>query len=90
MFGKKSRYYGLATVRNTDRQGRIVQAVKLRRLPAAGGVETVVTDGSQLDVMSERQYRDGARFWHIADANSELEAGELVETTGRVINVPKR
>ncbi len=90
MFGKNSRYYGLATVKNKDRQGRVVQSIQLRRLPPASGVETVVTDESQLDVMSERQYKDATRFWHIADANSELEAGELVAAAGRIINVPKR
>jgi hypothetical protein len=38
--------------------------------------------------MSHRRYQDGTRYWHVADANSELEAGELVRTTGRRINVP--
>lgn len=90
MFGKNSRYFGVETVTGKDRMGRSVQAVKLRRLPDTSGTEVLVTDSSQLDVMSERQYKDATRFWHIADANSELEANELVSSTGRVINVPKR
>ena len=43
----------------------------------------------QLDAMSETLYAsDATRYWHIADANTELEAAELTRTTGRVIDVP--
>jgi len=90
MFAKKSRYYGLGTVEGTDRSGRRVQAVKLRHLPATAGDDVSVKDGSQLDVISEQRYKDGARFWHIADANTELEANQLVRTTGRVIRIPEK
>ena len=72
----------------TDALGREVQAVKLRRLPVTQGEDTEVHDHDQLDVMSHRRYKDGTRYWHIADANSDLEANELVRTTGRHINVP--
>lgn len=90
MFAKKSRYYGLETVEGTDRTGRRVQAVKLRRLPATAGDDVSVKDGSQLDVISEQRYKDGTRFWYIADANTELEANQLVRTTGRVIRIPEK
>jgi nucleoid-associated protein YgaU len=46
-------------------------------------------NGSQLDIMSKHEYGDGTRFWHIADANTELEANALVQTSGRVIKRPK-
>ena len=88
MFLKNSRYFDLPTVTTTDALGREVQAVKLRRLPVTLGEDTEVHDHDQLDVMSHRRYKDGTRYWHIADANSELEANELVRTTGRHINVP--
>ncbi len=90
MFGKKSRYVNLPLVSGKDRAGQDIQAVKLRRLPATGGQDTVVTDYSQLDVIGERRYKDAARFWHVADANSELAANDLVGKTGRVIKVPER
>lgn len=90
MFLANSRYAGLATVSATDRNGRLVQALKLRRLPATAGIELQVHDKDALDVLAERRYRDGTRFWHIADANSELEANELVRVAGRVIRVPER
>jgi hypothetical protein len=88
MFTKTSRYYNLPTVIATDALGREVQAVMLRRLPVTDGEDTEVRDHDQLDMMSHRRYKDGTRYWHIADANSELEASELVRTTGRHINVP--
>jgi len=62
----------------------------LRRLPATPGVELQIQDKDKLDVLCERRYKDGTRYWHIADANSELEANELVRTTGRRILVPEK
>lgn len=88
MFLKNSRYHGLPTVAGIDAMGREVQAVELRRLPGTAGEGTVVHGHDQLDVMSHRRYRDGTRYWHIADANTELEAGELVRSEGRTIDVP--
>jgi nucleoid-associated protein YgaU len=90
MFLKNSRYFGLKTVTGKDRSGRPVQAVALRRLPATPGIELQVQDKDQLDVLAERRYKDGTRYWHIADANSELEANELVRVTGRRIQVPEK
>lgn len=88
MFLKNSRYDGVPTVTARDANGREVQAVSLRRLPATSGEDTQVHDHDQLDVMSQRRYRDGTRFWHIADANSDLEANNLVAVSGRRIRVP--
>jgi hypothetical protein len=88
MFLKNSRYYGLPTVTTVDGRGREVQAVELRRLPATSGEVTVVHGHDQLDMMSYLRYRDGTGFWRIADANTELEANELVRVEGRGIDVP--
>ena len=90
MFLKSSRYYELETVAARDRSGREVRVVKLRRLPVASGENARVADSDQLDVISENNYKDATRFWHIADANSELEANELMRIAGRVIRVPRR
>ena len=49
-----------------------------------------MADSDQLDVISETRYKDGTRFWHIADANTELEANQLVRVAGRTIRVPER
>lgn len=90
MFLKNSRYFGLETIVSTDRQGRQVQAVKLRRLPNTSGSAFVVQGKDQLDIVAEINYKDATKFWHIADANSELEANELVRTPGRAIEVPEK
>jgi len=89
MFLKNSRYFGLPTIIAQDRSGREAVAVKLRRLPATDGDAVAILGHDRLDVMSDAQYRDATRYWHIADANTELEAEELTRTTGRVIAVPK-
>ena len=89
MFTKTSRYYRLKTVSTTVR-GRNIRAVKLRRLPGATGGPVTIRGSDSLDVMSERLYRDGTRFWHIGDANTEMEANNLVRTTGRTIQVPEK
>jgi hypothetical protein len=90
MFLKNSRYFGLKTVTGKDRSGRPVQAVTLRRLPDTPGDELQVQDKDRLDVLAEVRYKDPTRYWHIADANSELEANELVRTTGRRILAPDK
>ena len=90
MFLSNSRYAGLDTVSAVGLDGQEVPAVKLRRLPDTRGVSTTVKSGEQLDVMSEQRYKDGTRYWHIADANTELEANALVRKDGRVIEVPER
>ena len=89
MFLKNSRYYGQSTVSTTDSKGREVQAVTLRRLPDTSGDQVLTTQDNRLDRMSKTQYKDPTQFWHIADANSELEANALVEEANRVISVPK-
>lgn len=90
MFLKNSRYYGLETVAAVDRHGRSVQAVKRRRLPVTAGNAYTVQGPDKLDVLAAQRTKDATRFWHIADANSELEANELTRTAARVIQVPEK
>ncbi len=89
MFLKNSRYYGLPTVIARDRDGDTVTAVKLRRMLAVAGDPFIVQGHDRLDVICDMQYGDPTRYWHIADANTELEANELIRVAGRVIAVPK-
>ncbi|CAH0352679.1 hypothetical protein [Aquabacterium sp. CECT 9606] len=88
MFLKNSRYFGLPTVTAPDRAGGPVAAVKLRPLPPTPGVEATVRSHDQLDAMSEQRYGDATRYWHVADANTELEAASLLAPTGRTIQIP--
>ena len=89
MFLKNSRYFGLATVTANNRAGAEVAAVKLRLLPATAGDPVSVRAHDQLDAMSEQRYGDATRYWHIADANTELEAGTLLQVVGRTVLVPR-
>jgi hypothetical protein len=90
MFLKNSRYYGLDAAETTDRHGRAVKAVKRRKLPSTTGNSYSVQGPDKLDVTAESKYADGTTFWHIADANTELEANELTRVAGRVIKVPEK
>jgi hypothetical protein len=88
MFLDNSRYVRIAQV-EVPTAGGTVKAVKLRRLPTTDGEATMVKGNDRLDVMALRSYQDPTRFWHIADANTELRAGDLVAEPGRSILVPK-
>jgi hypothetical protein len=89
MFLKNSRYYGLETVEARDRRGRAATAIKRRKLPLTQGEAYIVQGPDQLDVIAERKYKGATKFWHVADANTELEANELTRVAGRVIKLPK-
>jgi hypothetical protein len=77
MILETSRYAQVPTVAATDRAGRPVTALKLRRLPATAGSPYVTRDNDRLDLLAQSQYGDGTRFWHIADANTALDARDL-------------
>ncbi len=89
MFTKDSRYAATPNVivKDGDRE---VAAVSLRTLEAPSGAPLTVSGADQLDIISERCYRDGARFWHIADANTELDARDILTPVGRTVDVPER
>ena len=90
MFIESSRYFKQKTVEALARNGRQVTAVMLRRLPFVAGKATAVRGNDRLDVMAERRYKDATMFWHIADANTELQANDLLKEAGRTINVPDK
>ena len=90
MFLKTSRYAQLPQTRAALGDGRMVTVITLRRLPTVQGVEHVVKGNDRLDIIAERRYGDGARFWHIADANTELQARDLIREPGRGIRVAEQ
>lgn len=89
MFLKNSRYFGLPTVTAVDRTGAPVAALKLRSLPSTAGSEATVRAHDRLDAMSEQRYGDATRYWHIADANTELEAASTLLPAGRTVKLPE-
>ena len=89
MFSESSRYYKQKTVIATTKSGRQVVGVVLRRLPRIEGIPHLVKGNDRLDIMAHRQFNDATRYWHIADANTELDAKELVEELSREIKIPE-
>ena len=90
MFLESSRYHKLKTVDVPTRDGRTVKAVTLRNLPNVNGTPTIIEGDSRLDIIAQRRYNDPGRFWHIADANTELQAHDLVKEAGQEIDIPEQ
>ena len=80
MFDANSRYVKCPVVEVETDSGQKVNVVKLRRLPFTAGNLTEIKGTDRLDVMAHRGYKNGTKFWHVADANSELVANDLVES----------
>jgi hypothetical protein len=88
-FLRSSRYakVELVQARSGD---RIVTAVKLRPLPVPPPASEVVVDADdRLDTNAHAAYGDATRGWHVADANTELDARALA-TPGRRIRRPEQ
>jgi hypothetical protein len=90
MFLQNSRYFQQPVVDALSRNGSPIRAISLRRLPPISGDARIVKGNDQLDIIAQRQYNDPTWFWHIADANTDLEANNLVKETLRVIIVPRQ
>ena len=80
MFNDSSRYAKQKTVEVRLENGRTGNAVTLRRIPPTDGVITEVKGGDRLDVIALRKYKNSTKFWHVADANTELQANDLVKS----------
>jgi hypothetical protein len=79
MFLENSRYFNQPVMKRKLKDGRTVVLVQPRVLPEPEGVLTPLQANDRLDTIALRNYEDGTRFWHIADANSETEARRLTE-----------
>lgn len=90
MFLESSRYYKQKIVETVTKDGRQVKALTLRRLPDISGKLTTIKGNDRMDIMALRLYNNPIMFWHIADANTELQADQLVTETGRKIKVPEK
>lgn len=90
MFLPNSRYAKVATVQTTTSTGETVTALKLRRLMPLTGASQRVQAGDRLDLIAYAVTGDGTQGWHIADANTALDAGELVATPSEILQVPER
>ena len=79
MFLDTSRYAKTPTVQVTLPGGAQIAAVELRTIPPQQGDPTPITGNDRLDIMAQRNFGDGTRFWHIADANTEMDSALLLE-----------
>ena len=79
MFLPQSRYANVAQVTVIRADGSTASAVKLRRLPQVAGDPTTMNANDRLDIIAGQEYGDGSMFWHIADANTELDSRRLLE-----------
>jgi hypothetical protein len=86
-FLPSSRYAQISTVEVRVADGRSVTLVKLRRLPPTDGELTAVASHDRLDVLANEHFGDSTEFWHIADANTELDAAELA-VPNNTIRIP--
>jgi hypothetical protein len=85
MFLPTSRYARVATTET----GTVV-ALKLRRLtPVTGGARTVQA-GDRLDLLAYQVTGNATQGWHVADANTALDARSLCATPGDTLQVPER
>jgi hypothetical protein len=89
MFLKNSRYAATPTHTVLGADGRLVTLLVPRTLPATPGDDHVVQAHDQLDALAEQRWRDATRYWHIADANTALRAGELTAEPGSTIQLPR-
>ncbi len=89
MFTEHSRYAKTPTETVSLPDGQEGTVLRLRPLPSTGGEPHRVRDRDQLDILAHERTGDGTRFWHVADANTEIEARRLLDETGRVIRIPK-
>jgi hypothetical protein len=91
LFSKSSRYFKQSSDSILTKNGSSVSALKLRFLPETVGIETIVTETDRLDIISQQKYGDPTLFWHIADANTELDANSLIkqQKKDQKINIPE-
>lgn len=87
-FRENSRYYRQKRITVTDQKGQKVIALSLRLIPLTKGKERIVKQIERLDIISQQEYNDPTKFWHIADANTELDSTKLISKKIQTIEVP--
>ncbi len=78
MFLNTSRYAKTPQLQQTLPDGTQIAAVKLRAIPITQGDPAPITSNDRLDIIAQRNYGDGTRYWHIADANTAVDSNRLL------------
>ena len=94
-FSPTSRYYGIATTRLVQADGRTVVYVQRRFLPPLENfapLEVItIAAGDRLDNLTARYIGDPEQFWRLCDANGAMQPEALVFDIGSklVITLPE-
>jgi hypothetical protein len=83
-----SRYAKVPQDETVTPDGRRVTALRLRPLPPTAGDPYEVRENDRLDLLAQARYGDGTRYWHVADANTALEARDLTAVVGDTLRLP--
>ena len=89
MFHDGSRYANTPRDTVDTADGRKARAIRLRRQLHPPAVAHVVAQDDRLDLLAQSNFGDGTRYWHIADANSALEAKTLVARVLDTVKIPR-
>ena len=88
MIFKGSRYSDVKTYKVTNPRGQTVTALAIRLIPPTpAGFFVTVTGAQRLDHLAFNFYHNPEKFWLIADANTEMDAEDLMEP-GRELAIP--
>ena len=90
-FPPNSRYNGLPTRTLVTADGRMLNYVARRFVPAPDNFSALATHtvcaGERLDQIAARHLGDAELWWRLADANGALRPDELVDTPGSRLRV---
>jgi len=92
-FPTDSRYYGSRTLTCVTPSGETITYLARRIVPQPGApnfatvARHTVRQGDRLDLIAAKYLADPLVFWLICDANGAIEPHDLVDTTGRVLNI---
>jgi hypothetical protein len=88
-FASTSRYYGIATARLTQADGRTAVYVQRRFLPPPENFAPLqivtIAAGDRLDNLAARHIGDPQQFWRLCDANGAMQPEALVATAGSLL-----
>ncbi|MBA4719438.1 MAG: hypothetical protein HRO68_10240 [Nitrosopumilus sp.] len=90
MFLKFSRYSKQKIVDAKIDNNKIVKVVTIRKLPKTDGEFLDLKSIDRLDIIAHTKYNNATMFWHIADANTELDSTKLQKKTdeSKIIKAP--
>ena len=91
MLFKGSRYGKVNTYQVAGPNGQTVTVLGIRFMPPTpAGFFHMFTGDERLDLLAFKFYRNPEKFWLIADANTEMDPEDLLESGRRLLIPPDR